>query len=377
MKPLMKLLLLVHFIQMYNNIRERHYLRRRAIVEPRLSAWQHLLSYADEGSFLDVTGFNFASFRSLVTIVFDDELGDELQGRRKRGRPRSLDYSGRVGLVVFFLGSTLMTKHLCLIFGIVPSVANEEIHEMLERLVLKLKRNHHARVKFPDVNECRHLAELVRRREPLVPDVIGFTDGLKCTVQCGSDAAQQDLDYCGYGQDTFCNNIFLFGSDGKIKYGSVNNPGSWHDSPCSTTLRAKCIEKIKGTFKVCVDQGFKRGGDMWDIFVGPMSASQWSKINPILKPYIRREMEIYISLRQASEWGMRALQGTFARLKTRLTSNRELRKTIITSIVLLHNYRTEFVGLNQIATVFNRHYEGSINLDGYDRIGRYFDRFNN
>jgi hypothetical protein len=229
---------------MYNNIRERHYLTRRAIVAPRLSAWQHLLSYADEGSFLDVTGFNFASFRSLVTIVFDDELSDELQGRRKRGRPRSLDYSGRVGLVVFFLGSTLMTKHLCLIFGIVPSVANEEIHEMLERLVPKLKGNHHARVKFPDVNECRHLAELVRRREPLVPDVIGFTDGLKCTVQCGSDAAQQDLDYCGYGQDTFCNNIFLFGSDGKIKYGSVNNPGSWHDSPCSTTLRAKCIEKM-------------------------------------------------------------------------------------------------------------------------------------
>ena len=125
MKSLMKLLLLVHFIQMYNNIRERHYLTRRAIVAPRLSAWQHLLSYADEGSFFDVTGFNFASFRSLVTIVFDDELSDELQGRRKRGRPRSLDYSGRVGLVVFFLGSTLMTKHLCLIFG---SVANEEVH---------------------------------------------------------------------------------------------------------------------------------------------------------------------------------------------------------------------------------------------------------
>jgi hypothetical protein len=30
------------------------------------------------------------------------------------------------------------------------------------------------------------------------------------------------------------------------------------------------------------------------------------------------------------------------------------------------------VGLNQIATVFNPHYEQYINLDGYDRIARYF-----
>lgn len=30
------------------------------------------------------------------------------------------------------------------------------------------------------------------------------------------------------------------------------------------------------------------------------------------------------------------------------------------------------MGLNQIATVFNPEYEQYINLDGYDRIARYF-----
>ena len=69
---------------------------------------------------------------------------------------------------------------------------------------------------------------------------------------------------------------------------------------------------------------------------------------------------------------MRALQGTFGRLKSRLTSNRSVRKNIIYSIVLLHNFRTEHVGLNQIATVFNPHYENSINIEGYDRLDRYF-----
>jgi hypothetical protein len=79
-----------------------------------------------------------------------------------------------------------------------------------------------------------------------------------------------------------------------------------------------------------------------------------------------------VSLRQSSEWGMRALQGTFARLKSRLTSDKVKRGEIVLSIALLHNYRTELIGLNQISTVFNPEYEEYISLDGYDRIARYF-----
>jgi mannitol/fructose-specific phosphotransferase system IIA component (Ntr-type) len=74
---------------------------------------------------------------------------------------------------------------------------------------------------------------------------------------------------------------------------------------------------------------------------------------------------------------MRALQGTFTRLKSRLTSDKEVRGVIILCIILLHNYRTEFVGLNQIATVFNEHYEQLIKLDNYDRIARYYDNDDN
>ena len=70
---------------------------------------------------------------------------------------------------------------------------------------------------------------------------------------------------------------------------------------------------------------------------------------------------------------MRALQGTFPRLKSRLTSDKQKRHDLILSIVLLHNFRTDCIGLNQIATVFNHHYEQFINVDGYDRIARYYD----
>ena len=70
---------------------------------------------------------------------------------------------------------------------------------------------------------------------------------------------------------------------------------------------------------------------------------------------------------------MRGLQGTFTRLKSRLTSHNKKRKFILHSILLLSNFRIEYCGLNQIATVFNVHYEQYINLFGYDRIAKYYD----
>ncbi len=49
-----------------------------------------------------------------------------------------------------------------------------------------------------------------------------------------------------------------------------------------------------------------------------------------------------------------------------------MRALIIETILLLSNFRTSHVGLNHIATVFNPHYDQYVNVDGYDRIARYF-----
>jgi len=66
------------------------------------------------------------------------------------------------------------------------------------------------------------------------------------------------------------------------------------------------------------------------------------------------------------------LQGTFPRCKKRLPGNPFKRKLVIQSIVLVHNFRTETVGLNQIKTVFDPEYENYISLSGYDRIRRFY-----
>ena len=59
-----------------------------------------------------------------------------------------------------------------------------------------------------------------------------------------------------------------------------------------------------------------------------------NQLSPITRDAIIRKHEMFVSLRQASEWGMRALQGAFCRLKSRLTSDKIKRKEIIFSITL-------------------------------------------
>jgi hypothetical protein len=62
-------------------------------------------------------------------------------------------------------------------------------------------------------------------------------------------------------------------------------------------------------------------------------------------------------LRQASEWGMRAIQSAFPRLKD--TINYEVngeRRILLKLVPLLYNIRLELVGLNQIRNVYALHW---------------------
>ena len=58
-------------------------------------------------------------------------------------------------------------------------------------------------------------------------------------------------------------------------------------------------------------------------------------------------------MRQSAEWGMRALQASFPRLKDRLIyEEKEERRLILKSIVLLYNVRVRKVGINQVTNTF-------------------------
>ena len=64
-----------------------------------------LLNDGDEISFLEMTGFNFAAFRSLRMILFEPEITEALAGVRPRGRPSQLDFDGQLGLYLYFVNN--------------------------------------------------------------------------------------------------------------------------------------------------------------------------------------------------------------------------------------------------------------------------------
>jgi hypothetical protein len=356
---------IIYAVVMYYNSRRRNAkLSRSALALPRCSPWVRLLMFGDDSSFLSMTGFSRLAFYALKDVVFTDVPVS-------RGRPMLLDKEGQLGLLLFYLGSRMQLKHLCMLFGIVPSSASVIINRMLILVPRKLRDNDTAAVRFPTAQEMPVLAAMVHAREPMAATVIGFLDGVAIPVQCSSDELEQGAFYNGYHHDTTINNTFLFLPTGKIGFACTNFPGSWHDTTVSAQLIRVVIECI-GIYCICVDQGFPRSGELYGRFVGPISRRLRAQLAPALRDVVMQQHAVYVSLRQASEWGMRALQGTFSRLKSRLTSNKMKRGLLMQCVVLLHNFRTAHVGLNQIATVFNAHYEQYINLETYDRIARYF-----
>jgi hypothetical protein len=215
-------------------------------------------------------------------------------------------------------------KHLCLIFGLTPFVCRKAINWMLRRTVRLLNGHPFAKVKFLDDLKMREYVDMVQAREPLADDVIGFMDGVFFQTECTSKRVEQNAFYCGYDCNTMVNNVFAFGPDGKVFFAAVSFPGSWAD--CSLT--ARFLHQMKrriGFFKICVDQGFPRGRDASGTFVGPVSKRHARRLHRDVRNYLLRISNVHTLLWQASEWGMRGMQGTFLRCKKRLPSGDKMR----------------------------------------------------
>jgi hypothetical protein len=91
-----------------------------------------------------VTGLNRRAFVMLMEHVFDLEA----LARCCRGRPCLLGPEGYLGFLLPYLGSTMNYKHLCLIFGITPSVCSRGINQMLKKIVRALTDHPFAQIKI-------------------------------------------------------------------------------------------------------------------------------------------------------------------------------------------------------------------------------------
>ena len=176
----------------YNSCRENHYLTRSAVVPPDESPWCKVLDRGDDTSFLNLSGMTRAAFYKLEGILFSPEpVG------KKRGRPPILDNAGMLGMYLFYVGSTMKTKHICLIFGVLPSSANVIIGRMRSLLCLKLKNHETSKICWPTDMQMEEWAGMIRVREPTVRHVIGFCDGVAIHIQCSDSEVEQSKAYNG------------------------------------------------------------------------------------------------------------------------------------------------------------------------------------
>ncbi len=132
------------------------------------------------------------------------------------------------------------------------------------------------------------------------------------------------------------------------------------------------IKERISDYKICVNQRFPWSGDATGVLVGPIPDRSARQLHPLVRDNFICQSNVYTSLWQASKWGMRGLQGTFPRYKKRLSSDKDKRRHVLEWIVLVHNFWTEIVGHNQISAVFAPEYKQVININGYDRIRKYY-----
>lgn len=147
-----------------------------------------------------------------------------------------------------------------------------------------------------------------------------------------------------------CNLILL----GSIIAAKLNTPGSWHDSRVAQLIYEKLRTATPEGYYLVTDTAFPRGSSQIE---GRIRAPMKSGEHLPRDPQARQRIEDYdrqlLSFRQSAEWGMRALQGSFGRLRMPLeVNNAEQRGDLLETCVRLQNLRTELVGINQLRTVY-------------------------
>jgi DDE superfamily endonuclease len=140
----------------------------------------------------------------------------------------------------------------------------------------------------------------------------------------------------------------VYSIHGCIIEACTNVPGSVHDSSIANVFGVykRLEEKYLQTGGKCViDSAFAAGRNPCLI----KSSENLTMTGDALELIRQKEAT---SLRQSAEWGMRALQGAFPRLREPIKYKQKgERGRILLLVPLPYNFRLEVVGLNQIQNV--------------------------
>ena len=179
------------------------------------------------------------------------------------------------------------------------------------------------------------------------PNVVAMMDGDKLGSLAPDDSVLQNRDYNGYTKDVNRNIVLVWDPFGKIVDAVVNAPGNFHDSKAARYGGIyDHIIAVPAPFKCVCDDAFWTQGELQDKLIKTKEEYREGEE--------RGDYDMTLThLRQCSEWGNQTLTGSFCFLKDKLPTDNHKRGMIIWCCILLCNFRTETVGINQIRTYFN------------------------
>jgi DDE superfamily endonuclease len=333
---------------------------RTALVSPSDSAFERLYFAGNDQALITATGFDHAAFDCLMGVFepwFNEHTPWTSDGRPFRrlsqythGRSRIINARTCLGLVLAwyrFRGSEYALQGW---FGFTGTHANTWLRFGRRGLLIVLSDHEHAQVKMPSDEEVVALCTLTRLRHPLLTDVFAVADGLKLYFQQCEGLDEQSMYYNGWKHDHFITNVLVFSIDGRMIATVMNAPGSLHDSTLAEW--GGIYRKLEDIYnrtgaKCCVNSAFQSANN-------PFIVKSSENITTVETSMELLRQQQATSLRQAAEWGMRAIQSAFPRLKDRIHYEESgiERRVFLSLVPLLYNFRLNLVGLNQLRNVY-------------------------
>jgi len=348
----------------------RRFLRRADLLpDPKgQTSWMAIFNSRADHVYITTMGLDVATFDLLLDSGFRqnwmtrtvsrDDVNTAGFSRRRR---RLLEASGGLGLVLHYLNSAAEEVELQMIFALTPSSCSRYIRFGLNTLSLTLSKMPAAQIRWPTERQMQEYSDMIETRHgSILRGGFGFVDGLNLKVQTSSDPMVENMTYNGWLHGHFISSVIAFAPTGEIIYLVTNCPGSWHDAKIASSLYDKLQERTNDPFFLLADTAFPRSDSLRSRIKSPLKTN-------VRLPTDARERAAALDLsaevtsaRQAAEWGMRAIQGSFGRLSVPLPiEDDRYRAQMLLCCFRLHQLRVRCVGINQIKTVYDPLWQNS------------------
>ncbi|EDQ98024.1 uncharacterized protein LACBIDRAFT_316314 [Laccaria bicolor S238N-H82] len=343
--------------------RQRLYLVRNELLpNPRVGTpWQRLLDSRSDPAYITTMGIDVTTFTYILDSGFTEHWNATPIPRADcpgtavpRLNSRSLDAAGALGLILHYLNSTMREVSLMQIFALIPSTVSRYITFTLTILLSVLRVIPESEVRWLIGDEFQSNNDLIIVRHNLLTGAFGSMDGLNLAVQTSTNQEIENATFNGWLHDHFVSSVLAFGASGVIIACKLNAPGSWHDSRVARPIYEKLRAETPEGYYLVTDTAFPRGTDQIKGRIkAPMKDGTRLPADPVARKAAMAFDRQLLSYRQTAEWGMRAVQGSFGRLRVPLEINFEARRgDLLETVVRLYQIRTRLVGINQIRSVY-------------------------